>query len=209
MHVPHHMTKWGPVRWAAGNRHISMTHCLGKFAVLKQMNFFYIYSNNRKCSLKKRGLDLVSCIGSMWHVLVSGRLQIRLLCADAEVAFISHRLISVWLQEGPADGQNGANQQWWYIAFVITYLRKCKNGCAAGIGREDWEHVRATALRTQRSVRKEREDMVKCWSIDSPAACGGDCGKAACLPAAHEHPWAVGNPCWRRLLAGPVAPWRD
>lgn len=85
-------------------------------------------------------------------------------------------------------------------------LRKCKNCCVAWIGREDWEYLRATALQTQTSVRKEWEHMVKCWSIDSPAACRGDHAKADSLPATMSV--GVGNPCWS-LVAGPVAPWRE
>lgn len=50
--------------------------------------------------------------------------------------------------------------------------------------------------------------MVKCWSINSPAACRGDHGTADCLPAPTSI-WGVAIPCWSTLLAGAVAPWRE
>ena len=88
--------------------------------------------------------------------------------------------------------------------------------------------------RTLQTPRRRGRRCSRCWSRDSPSACGEDQGEAGCPPAAHGGPWwsryppaAPGGPhagageCpkeavtpWRAhsgagLLAGIVTPWGD
>ena len=65
-------------------------------------------------------------------------------------------------------------------ASVTAYLRRGKTAeKRKSCSREEWD-VRETTMQTQRSVKKEREEVR--WSRDSPAAHGE---MAGCPPAAH------------------------
>ena len=101
--------------------------------------------------------------------------------------------------------------------------------------REEWDNVRETTLQTSRSVKKEREEVLETpeqrvfpcsscwrpwWGRLSPCSPWRSTVEqiSTCSPWRIPHHSRgmpekgcdpVESPCWSRLLAGPVAPWRE